>query len=107
MMHNDDQFITKKIQKVVSNVEITVKKLKQLDKSKVPSIKYPYSAKLFSIFCFEIEIHESISDFLLMCVTNITLVLMFMKSNKFYDVRTAKVVNSKDVVCLMIKVCPW
>ena len=39
------------------------------------------------------------SDFLLLGVTDITLVLRFMKSNKFYDVQTAKVVTSKDVSC--------
>ena len=30
------------------NVEITVTKQKQLDKSKVPSIRYPYFTKLFN-----------------------------------------------------------
>ena len=37
-------------------------------------------------------------DFLLLGMTNITLVLIFMKSNKFYYVQTAKFLNSKMLV---------
>ena len=36
-------------------------------------------------------------DFLLLGMANITFQLRFMKSNKFYNIQTAEVVNSKDV----------
>ena len=44
--------------------------------------------------------------FLLLVMTNNTLVLKFMKSNKFYYFQTAKVVNSQDISWSRIKFCP-
>ena len=43
--------------------------------------------------------HQLSSDFLLVGVSNITLVLRFMKSNNFYYVQTSKVIDSKEVSC--------
>ena len=37
-----------KTQEAVPNVEITVKKQKQLVKLKIPTINYPYFAKIFN-----------------------------------------------------------
>ena len=50
-------------------------------------------------FVLKLKLMTKSSDFLLLGVTDITLVLRFVKSNKFYDVQTAKVVTSKDVSC--------
>ena len=68
-------------------------------KLKVPSINYPYFAKIFKIFVVILRLLRKSSDILLLVVTNTTLVLRFMKSNKFYYVQTAKVLNSKGVSC--------
>ena len=71
-------------------------------KLKVPSINYPYFAKIFKFFVVKLRLLRKLSDILLLGVTNTTLVLRFMKSNKFYYVQTAKVVNFlvvKDVSC--------
>ena len=68
-------------------------------KSNVPSINYSYFAKSFNLFCCKIEIVKKIKCWVTLCFwvwLNITLVLRFMKSNKFYYVQTAKVVDSKN-----------
>ena len=62
-------------------------------KLKVPSINYPYFDKIFKFFVVKLRLLRKSSDVLLVDVTNTTLVLRFMKSNKFYYVKTAKVVN--------------
>ena len=66
------------------------------------------------IFCFvklfffvKLELLNKSSAFMILGVTNVTLVSRFMKSNKFYCVQTAKVANSKNVSCQRIKFCPW
>ena len=56
------------------------------------------------MFVVKLRILRKSSDVLLPSVTNTKLVLRFMKSNKFYNVQTAKVVNVvtvvvKDVSC--------
>ena len=49
-----------KTQEVLSNnIKVTVT-IKQLHKSKVFSINYPYFVKLFQIFCCKIQIAEKI-----------------------------------------------
>ena len=63
-------------------------------KSKVPIINYLYFTKI-SDFCCKIEIFV---PFHIYFASNITLVLRFMISKKFYYDQTAKV-NSKDVSC--------
>ena len=68
-------------------------------KLKVPSISYPYLAKIFKFFVVKLRLLRKLSDILLLGATYTTLVLRLMKSNKFYDVQTAKIVNSKDVSC--------
>ena len=50
-------------------------------------MKYPYFPNIFKIFVVKLKLG----------VTNITLVLKFMKKNKFYYFQTAKVANSKNV----------
>ena len=86
--------------KKTSQKAVSKAKQKQLVKSKVPSIKYPYFAKIFNFFVVKLQLLRKSSDFLFLAgVTNITLVLRFMISNKFYYFQTAKVVNSKDVSC--------
>ena len=82
------------------NVEITVTKQKQLVvKLRVRSISYPYFLKIFKFIVVNLRLFRKLSDVLILGVTNTILVLGFMKSNKFYHVQTAKVVNSKDVSC--------
>ena len=60
----------------------------------------PTFAKIFFSFFFffavKLRLFRKSSDVLLLGLTNITLVLRFKKSNKFYCVQTAKVVNSKE-----------
>ena len=85
-----DKFITKKHKEAVSNIELTVTILNQ---------KYPASTthilQKFSNFYCKIEIFVAFYTYF---ASNITLVLRFMISNKFYYVQTAKV-NSEDVIC--------
>ena len=68
-------------------------------KGTLKSINYPYFAKVFRFFVVKLKLLRKSSDFLLLGVTKITLVLRFMNSNGFYYVQTTKVVNSKDVNC--------
>ena len=63
--------LPQKPQEAVSNVEITVVKWNQLDKSKISRIYYPYIARSFKFFIGKIKIDEGI-DFLPLGVTNIT-----------------------------------
>ena len=63
----------------------------------VPSINYPYFPKFFHFFAVKLKLLRKSNDISLLRVTKITLVLRFMKSNKFYYVQTSKVINSKDV----------
>ena len=64
-----------------------------------PGIIYPFCIlpKFSDFFVAKLKLLRKSSDVLLLGVTNITLVLRFMKSNKFHYVQTTKVVNSKDV----------
>ena len=78
------------------NAEITVTKEKQL---KAPSINYPYFAKIFEFFVVKLRLLRKSSEILLLGVDNTTSVSRFMKSNKFFYVQTAKVVNSNNVSC--------
>ena len=78
-------------QEAVLNVEINVTKLNHFDKFKVPSINYPYFPKLFRFFVVKLTLLRKSSDCLLLGVTNITLVLRFMKSNESHYVQTVKV----------------
>ena len=56
----------KKPQEAVSNVEITVTKQKQLVRSKIPSISYPYFARIFKFFVVTLKLLRKSSDFLLL-----------------------------------------
>ena len=78
-------------QEAVLNVEINVTKLNHFDKLKVPNINYPYFPKLFRFFVVKLTLLRKSSDCLLLGVTNITLVLRFMKSNESHYVQTVKV----------------
>ena len=60
-------------------------------------MNFPYFAKRFKFFVVKLKLLRKSSNFLLLGVTNIILVLRFMNNNKFYNVKTVKVVNSKDV----------
>ena len=60
-------------------------------------MNFPYFAKRFKFFVAKLKLLRKSSNFLLLGVTNIILVLRFMNNNKFYNVKTVKVVNSKDV----------
>ena len=78
------------------------KKVLRYPSKKVPSISYPYFVRSFKLFVVKLRLLRKSSEILLLGVTNTTLVLRFMKSNKFYYVQTAKVVNIlvvKDVSC--------
>ena len=57
----------KKLQEAVSNVEITVTKQKQLVKLKIPTINYPYFAKIFNFFV-KLKLLRKSSGFLLLGV---------------------------------------
>ena len=75
--------LPQKTHEAVSNVQIihTVSKKtnkNQLNKSKVPRISYPYSAKLFKRFFVKL-LRKSRDLLLLLGVTNIILVLKFME----------------------------
>ena len=64
----------------------------------------------FKFFVVKLRLLRKSSYILLLGVANTALVLRFMKSNKFYYVETAKVVNFlvvKDVSCQRITFCPW
>ena len=61
-------------------------------------INYPYFAKLFKFFVVKLKLLRRSSDSLLLGMTNITLVLRFVTSNKFYYVQAVKVVNLKEVI---------
>ena len=65
----------------------------------IPSINYPHFANIFNFFVVKFKLFRKSSDVLLLGVTNITFVLRFKKSNKFYYVKTDKVVNSKGASC--------
>ena len=60
-------------------------------------MNFPYFAKRFKFFVVKLKLLRKSSNFLLLGVTNIILVLRFLNNNKFYNVKTVKVVNSKDV----------
>ena len=67
---------------------------------------------LYFLFCqtfffIKLQLLNKSSAFMILGVTNVTLVSRFMKSNKFFCVQTAKVANSKNVSCQRIKFCPW
>ena len=78
---------------VPNNVEITVTIKTISCKIKGNQHQLPIFCQNFQIFCCKIEIFEKINDVLFLAVTNTTLVSRFMKSNKFYFVQTAKIVN--------------
>ena len=65
----------------MSNDEIAVTKT---DKSKVSSINYQYFAKLFNFLAVKLKLLRKSRDFLILGVTNVTLVLSI-----FYHVQTA------------------
>ena len=76
---------TKKIKEAVSNVEITVIKQKQLNRRTQHQL--PIFCQNFQIFCCKIEVVKKIKywvTFWFWVWLNITLMLRFMKSNKFY-----------------------
>ena len=65
------------------------KKVPRYPDKKVLSTKYPYFTKRFKFFVVKSRLLRKSSDILLLGMTNTTLVLGFMKSNKFYYVQTA------------------
>ena len=67
--------LPQKIQEAVLNVEITVTKQKQLDKWKVFSINYTYFAKMFKFSVIKLKLLRKSSDFWLLGLTNVTLML--------------------------------
>ena len=88
----------KKTQEAVSNVEITGIKQKQLNET-YPTSAITHILPKFSFFNCKSEIVKKIKCWLTLFFwvsLNITLVLRFMKSNKFYYIQTAKVKNSKN-----------
>ena len=56
----------RKPQEEVSNIEITWTKQKHLVKLKIPSINYPYFAKMFKFFVVKLNFFGKSSDFLLL-----------------------------------------
>lgn len=73
------------------------------------SINCPYCIfwQSFQIFSRKTETSGKWSHFLLLGVSNITLMLIFMKSKKLHYLQTEKkVVNPKDVSGERIKFCP-
>ena len=91
--------LPQKTQEAVPNFEIIVTKWKQLDKSNVPSIKYPYYAKLFKFF---IKSLQKSSDLLLLDMTSIILVLRLVKSKKKLLCKKLLIQN----ILLRINFCP-
>ena len=74
-----------------------MKTISQIDHSYLASTTH--ILQTFQNFCCKIKIAEKSSDVLLLGVTNMILMLRFMKISKFYFVHAHKVVKSKDVIC--------
>ena len=60
------------------------------------SINKPYFTKFSNFVVAKLKLLLKLSDFLLLGVTNIVLVLRFKKTNKFYCFYAAKIVKSKE-----------
>ena len=79
---------------MVSHLSETLKTISQRN-HRILALSYPYFANVI----VKLKLLRKSSEFLLLGVINITLVLRFVKRNKFYCVQTAKVVDLKDFRC--------
>ena len=81
----------------VANIDDTLVYLRNGRRYPESTSNTEYFATLLKSFVVKLKLLKKSSDFLLLGVTNITFMLIFKKSSKFYYVQTVKVVNSKDV----------
>ena len=97
-----DKFIITKKTWAVSNVEIAVIKHVKIKTVKPTQHRLLIFYQKFQILWCKIEINKKIECWVTFCFwvwLNLTLVLRFLISNKFYYVQTAKIVNSKNDSC--------
>ena len=74
-------------------------------KSNVPSINYPFFAKIFKFFVVKLKIKCWVT-FCFWVWLNITLLLRIKKSNKVHFVQTTEFANSKTASYQGTKFCP-